>query len=285
MNLVLHVPAMRVAKVTLLVPPSFQIPIDRPVGKEVGFASGVQGPLLTPGEIVVADPAVYVASAQAEACAPGAHDAVWTFELTSLGSKTMTVPMFIDHLASPNDQNSEYEIQSCPPQPQTSKLQIDGLEFDLEWVTNPALHGAYSWRALVVPTSATGVPDALATYEVRSVEGIPSRLTLSGSYDRAHHQALLSARFVAPDLDVQGLPVSLYVLVPDEHVFPYRLLTWSRTNAYGVANFRRHTRATRKYAVRLEAIGDCSSTPMPLAPCKNQTWAHLASAFVRVRAK
>lgn len=295
MKLELHVPAMRVAKVTLLVPYSFQIPIDLPVGKKAGIASagvgGCQRDLTscpedwTEKSILVADPARYSGNAGAEACAPGAHDAVWTFELSSLlGSNAIKVPMFIDHLEYPNDQNSEYEIQFCPPQPETAKLRIDWLGFDLNSVSNPAVHGAYSWRALLVPASPTGAPDGAATYEVRSVEAIPSGLTLAGRYDRVRHQALLRARFVAPEMDASGTSVSLYTLVTGD-IFPLRFLTWARTDDSGVVPFRRRTTATRKYGVRIESIGACSPTPLPLAPCKNQTAAHLESVFVRVRAK
>jgi hypothetical protein len=201
-----------------------------------------------------------------------------------LGTSTrFKVPMFVDRTAPSDPSGAAYQIQFCLQQPQAATLGNDGLELDL-WpgLTNPAANGAYAWRALVAPAAPDGTIDTAATYEVRSLLAVPSRITLNGRYDRRSRRALLTGRFIAPALDVGQTPISLYEFDPSEHVAPWSFLTWRRTDASGRFLFRRPMSQTTKFGARIEAIGDCSPNPLALAPCRDETLATIASHTVTV---
>jgi hypothetical protein len=279
LDLALWLPGLNAAKVTLLVPGGYGMRLDQRPGTEVGEAGGRDGGLVIgPSSITTGNPDHYLTDAGAQACAPGRHAAVWSFDLRPLGATTYEIPIFID------PQDSGYELQLCLPQPGAQTFGMEGLELDFASVfTNPNANGAYDWRAIVVPATATGEPYAAAAYEVRSLIGIPSWITLSGRYDKRTKQAVLTGRFVAPGIDVRGTPVSLYQYDPEEHLEPWEFVVWRRTSADGSFTFRRRIARPTKFGVRVEAIGDCSAAPPAQSPCKNETLADVASRVITVR--
>jgi hypothetical protein len=279
LDLTLWVPSLNAAKVTLLVPGGYGMRIDQRPGRKVGGAGGRDGGLVIgPSSISTENPDQYLTDAGAQACAPGGHAAVWSFDLRPLGAATYKIPIFID------PQDAGYALQLCLPQPQAQTFGLEGLELDFAPVfTNPNADGAYDWRATVVPATASGEPDAAAAYEVRSLIGIPSRITLSGRYDKRMKQAVVTGRFVAPGIDVRGTPVSLYQYDPEEHLQPWQFVVWHRTGADGSFTFRRRIARSTKFGVRVESIGDCSSVPPAQVPCKNETLADVASRVITVR--
>jgi hypothetical protein len=279
LDLTLWLPRLDAAKVTLLVPGGYGMRIDQPPGTDVGLAGGRDGgSVIGPSSITTKNPDQYLTDAGAQACAPGRHAAVWSFELRPLGTATYKIPILID------PQDSGYELQLCLPQPKAQTFGLEGLELDFESVfTNPTTNGAYDWRAIVAPATASGEPDAAGAYEVRSLIGIPSAVTLSGRYDKRTKQAVLTGRFVAPGIDVGATPVSLYEFDPDEHLSPWSFVRWHRTSADGSFTFRRRIARSTKFGVRVESIGDCSSTPPAQLPCENETLADVASRVVTVR--
>jgi hypothetical protein len=279
LDFTLWVRRLNAAKVTLLVPSGYGMRIDQPPGTEVGDAGGRDGGLVIgPSSITAENPDQYLTNARAQACAPGGHAAVWSFDLRPLGTATYEIPIFID------PQNSGYELQLCLPQPKARTFGMEGLELDFASVfTNPNANGAYDWRAIVVPPTASGEPNTAAAYEVRSLIGIPSSITLSGRYDKRTKQAVLTGRFVAPGMDVGGAGVSLYQYDPDEHLEPWQFVRWRRTSADGSFTFRRRIARSTRFGVRVESIDDCSSTPSAQVPCKNETLADVASRAITVR--
>src|SRR5437868_2923574 len=86
------------ARIAIFAPAGGEVDLTRKVGDRVGSALvQVEGdtPLILGGSLVVDDPARYVADPAAQACAPGAHAAVWTFATRVLG-QPIAFPVFVD---------------------------------------------------------------------------------------------------------------------------------------------------------------------------------------------
>src|SRR5919204_444536 len=139
LDFTLWLPRLKAAKVTLLVPGGYGMRIDQRPGTEVGDAGGRDGGLVIgPSSITAENPDQYLTDTGAQACAPGGHAAVWSFDLRPLGAATYKIPIFID------PQDSGYELQLCLPQPKAQTFGMEGLELDFASVfTNPNTNGAY----------------------------------------------------------------------------------------------------------------------------------------------
>jgi hypothetical protein len=284
--LTLEVPAgaAEAGKVTLYVPDRYGLNPADPPGTREGDDFIDAGSDFGLGDLRAADPA-YIDPGQAQACAPGSHDAVWTLQF-DLSSTSLTVPVYIDRTSGEEAALGAYKLQICLPLahvasqaggwPLGSRVKALGLSFTR--ITNPGSAGVYVWRAFVSNPDATGNPDASTTYELRSDMPLPAKLSLAGRFDRAHHRAIFSGRLTTPSLPAGGLRISLYRRVG---VF-WRNVGSTRTSASGSYKFVRRQSKTTTYGTEVWAIGTCNGTSTAPRGCATETHGAIDSPNVRV---
>jgi len=279
----LYVPGMNAAKVVLVVPAGYGLRTNQAPGTNVGLSVGWSRSVGRPADIAAVDPAPYVTDPRSQACAPGPHTAVWLFHLGKAGGSSVSVPVFVDP-ASSGAGTSGYQLQFCLSQPATAGLGLDGIELDIDSaLTNPGAAGAYVWSTQVTPADPTGAPDQSATYELRSLVPIPSRVTLRGRADTGRRHAILTGRLIAPSINVAGTPVDLYARAPG--ALRFRFQSWTRTSSSGAFTFRRPLRGTTTYYAEVDSIEDCATPSTAPAGCRNETLDTVGSPDVRVRKK
>lgn len=283
-----HVPAAsaEVGKVTLYVPAGYGFaPVAAP-GTGEGHVFVQTASDIALGDLKAVNPAQYVNTPQAQACAPGPHAAVWTMGLSFGFSSTKTlVPIYIDPTSGGETALGAHKLQACLPLasvaspggwPLGSKLRDLDLEFTR--LTNPTSTALYVWRAFVSNPDAAGNPDSATTYELRSDMPLPAKLSLSGKFDRTHRRAVLSGRLISQALPVGGVPVGLYRLGKDDWTF----VGLSRTSANGSYRFVRRITKTGTYSTEAWGIGDCTGDSTAPTGCLNETLAAIDSSNVRI---
>ena len=276
--------AAEAGKLTLYVPAGYGLNPADPPGTREGDDFIDAGSDFGIGDLRAADPA-FLDPGQAQACAPGSHDAVWTLQV-DLDSTSLTVPVYIDGTSGEEAALGAYKLQICLPLahvasqaggwPLGSRVRVVGLSFTR--ITNPTSAGVYVWRAFLSNPDSTGTPDASTTYELRSDMPLPAKLTLGGRFDRKHHRAILSGRLMTPSLPVGGLEISLYRRVG--HFWKY--LASTRTPANGAYKFVLRQSKTTTYGTEVWAIGACNGTSTAPKGCATETHAAIDSPNVRV---
>lgn len=285
----LRVPAAaaEAGKVTLYVPAGYGFAPAAPPGTGEGHVFVQTASDFAFGDLKAVNPALYVNTPQAQACAPGPHAAVWTMGLEfGLVSTTKTlVPIYIDPTSGDETALGAYKLQACLPLtsvaspggwPLGSKLRELDLEFTR--LTNPTTTAVYVWRAFVSNPDPTGSPDASTTYELRSDMPLPAKLSLTAKFDRKHRRAVLSGRLISQALPVAGVPVGLYRRGTDDWTF----LASSRTSANGSYRFVRRITKTGTYATEAWGIRDCTGDSTAPTGCLSETLAAIDSSNVRI---
>ena len=278
--------AAEVGKVTLYVPAGYVFNPALAPGSTEGnvFMRTVSD--LGFGKLKTVDPAAYVNSPQAQACAPGPHAAVWTMRLEFFDSPTAVVPIYIDPTSGDEATLGAYKLQACLPLafvaspgglPLGSRVRELGLE--LTRGANPTSAAVYVWRAFVSNPDAFGNPNTSTTYELRSDMPLPAKLTLSGKLDRRHHRALLSGRLTTQVATVSKISVTLYRRGNDGLWTPQ---VSTRTSANGSFHFVRRITKTSIYSVEVWAIGACNGGSTAPAGCLSETRGAIDSPNVRV---
>jgi hypothetical protein len=167
-----------IASATILVPPGYDLKLDRPAGTQIGRAALALASAADPegtgaeanGSVVVGDPRLAASDPRISACAPGVHLAAWRLE-------PLDVPVLVDRATGPQAALGGYELRICPSL--RAGLALRSLSLDLQGVVvAPALPGLYVWRALLTPRTPSGGADPGGTYEARSIVPWPSVLTL-----------------------------------------------------------------------------------------------------------
>lgn len=284
--LTLEVPsgAAEAGKVTLYVPAGYGLNPADPAGTREGDDFIDVGSDFGLGDLRAADPA-FIDPGQAQACAPGSHDAVWTMQF-DLFSTSLTVPVYIDRTSGEEAALGAYKLQICLPLahvdsqaggwPLGSRVRTVGLSFTR--ITNPTSAGVYVWRAFVSNPDGTGNPDVSTTYEVRSDMPLPGKLTLAGRFDSQHHRAVLSGRLMTPSLPAGGIWVSLYRRVG----VVWKPLGSTRTSANGSYKFVHRQSKTTTYGTEVWAIGTCNGTSTAPKGCATETHGAIDSPSVRI---
>jgi hypothetical protein len=284
----ISVPAVsaEVEKVTLYVPAGYNLNLTAPPGTSEGHAFMGTASDFGFGALKAADPAAYVNSPQAQACAPGPHAAVWTMHLEFLLSDTAVVPIYMDPTSGDEATLGAYKLQACLPlshiaSPGGSPLgsRMRGLALEFTRFVNPTSAADYVWRAFVSNPDASGSPDLSTTYELRSDMPLPTKLTLSGKFDRRHHRALLNGRLTTQVSTVSAVGVTLYRRAKDGS---WTSVTSTRTSANGSFRFVRPLAKTSVYAVEIWAIGDCNGDSTAPNGCVNETRGSIDSRNVRI---
>jgi hypothetical protein len=213
------------AKVIIYAATGYTANLTQAPGTKVGelaatVASGGAS-LNVQGDVVADNPANYAGNPAAQACAAGTHAAVWVISVT-LGANALHIPMFVDPTAGPEAALGSYKLQVCFASPYVPEsaggapLGARVTEADLDFpVTpgvfrNPSTRGIFTWRAVVTPyTQGTATPDATATYELRSLASLPTRIALKAKWDAKRKRAVVNGTFNPPA--GLGFPASVIV--------------------------------------------------------------------------
>lgn len=276
-----------IAKVTLSAPAGYPMRLDHPPGTRLGIVSSSVSPVgggsLVPvgGTLVVESPARYASDPTAQACAPGAHTAVWAVTLSGL-AQSLELPIFVDWAGA----GSAAVLRFCPSwqtpggamSVRTLAATIDGVFGEL------TARGMNTWRALVSPPLPSLAPDEARTFELRAHEPVPHRVTVQGRYDERTRTAVLSGKLTAVGRPERRATVTF--LAVRERASTVLGVGTATTDVAGRFSFRHRTRRSTAYIAQTEidprACGEPSSAP---AGCAGETVAAppLAFALVRVR--
>ena len=279
--------AAEVEKWTLYVPAGYGFGAADPPGTPEGHVALETASDIGLGDLKAADPAKYVNSPQAQACAPGSHAAVWVMKFDGLASTPIpTIPIYIDPTSGTDTALGAYELQACLPlaelespggPPLGSRLRTLALEFT--HLTNPAASSLYVWRAFVSNPDTSGNPDPSTTYELRADMPLPAKLTLTTKYDRKHHRARLSGRLTTPAMPVAGIPVGLF---RPSGLFGWKFVAGTRTATDGSYTFSRTVKKSTTFGAAASSIGDCNGASVALNGCVDETLAEIDSPSVRI---
>src|SRR5262245_2021673 len=117
-DLLVHVPAAapEAGKVTLYVPAGYGLNPADPVGTKEGTVFVETASDFAFGDLKAVDPASYVNTPQAQACAAGSHAGVWTMNLEfELSSTKITIPIYFDPTSGDEAALGAYKLLACLP--------------------------------------------------------------------------------------------------------------------------------------------------------------------------
>jgi hypothetical protein len=283
-----------IARVTVTVPSGYTFDLGKPAGTSLGFASAVlsdgagTSSAFADGELVVDDPARYATDPGAQACAPGAHSAVWRTTFSVLGQE-FSLPIFVDVAGPTEPDSTAFVLRFCPiwsspavPAGVTAN-QVSFLVEDA--VTQPAAPGRYTWSAFVTPPMAASIaPDLAQTFELRTVVPFPHTLTLRARHDPKAKTVVLSGKMTAAGQPEPGVEISFAASTDSfsETAF-FGPVT---TNASGEFSIRRHVERTTQFSASVDPrTRPCQAPSSAPAGCPAETVSPppSASAVVRVR--
>lgn len=268
------------ARVVVYAPLGYGAAIAQAPGTKLGTAfadadaSGM--PLVLQGPITAADPSSYASDPAAQACAPGAHAAVWLATMTG-GAGVVRFPIFVDAAAGSDTAFASYELRFCPgaadtggPSAPPLRLEDEFLDMTGVW-TNPPL-GYYVWRAIDTPyVAGTTTADEASAVEVHSIVSIPQRVTAGARYDRAHRRVVVTGTVAAAGRPRGGIHI---------HVDASRTANGTYTTL-GIATTRKNGSYTFTHAlsrteyldvyVNYYYLDTCSVAPLGPAPCVRST--------------
>ena len=280
-----------VEKVTLYVPAGYGFDISAVPGTPEGHVALRTATDIGFGELKAANPANYVNTPQAQACAPGSGTAVWIMHFDSgfFSTQTLTVPIYIDPTTGDETALGAYKLQACLPLakrgspggwPLGSRVRTLAMEFTR--LTNPTSMALYVWRAFASNPDVNGNPDPSTTYELRADMPLPAKVSLSGAYDRKHHRARLSGKLTTSAMPIAGVPVALFRR-SSAAFGDWVYQTATRTTATGSYSFIRRVRKTTTFGVAAGAtVGDCNGASVAPIGCTSETLAEIDSPNVRI---
>lgn len=273
LNVILLAGSPAANTVVITVPAGYRANLAQPIGMKLGEAevdlapsSAAGAAAQVKGATIVSDPNAFAANPLAQSCAPGAHTATWSLNLTD----STSVPIAVDALTS----GGSYRITVCLNSlPHNGSTPVD-VYFEPNGVfRNPSAPRTYLWTALVTPADASGAGNPAAAFEVQAGEPIPEPLTLRATWDARHH--LLTARGV---LTGGGAPRSAIRV----HLFSgstsnkakMREIGVATTNRSGAYVFRKHQAKKPAYLyglVRFYFFDQCVGTSTAPAGCLSRT--------------
>ena len=269
------------ARVEVDVPRGYVLDLTQAPGSNVGNLFGSVGAAggqessitIASGQLTVDDPAKYVVDPVAQACAPGAHTAVWLTSLSVLG-QTLPLPVFVDPAPADATTGPAYRLTFCPlwapsaGSPSGIRL-IDGSFFFTALTAAPTDPGTYTWSALVAPTTAAYAPDPAAAYELRATIVIPQAFTLTARYVARTKTVIVTGHLTASGVPRAGVPVALTSRSRGgDLVFLGRLAT----DGAGTFAVRRRVAQTTTFSASVEdETGPCTAPSAAPAGCASET--------------
>jgi hypothetical protein len=247
------------------------------------------------GQILADDPAKHIT----DACAPGAHTAVWILRVTVSG-QMIDVPAYVDApplRADPLAGTSPFSITFCfgspyvpappagPGAPFGAKIVNAVLQLNQGMLRTPSARGSYPWRAFVTPyTVGTANPNAAGTVEARGVVDTPDLLSIAVKVTNKKKRTVrIGGNLRAGDFVLGGATVSLTGSVKAK----------KKTNSGGNVVFTARFKRKGVYTFRLSSnvlpyditSDGCKTATAPTLPCASATanGFTVTSRTVRVR--
>jgi hypothetical protein len=232
--------------ITVYVPRGYELALEHAPGTALGSAiafvsTGLPGAArqAVQGPITAADRAAHASSS----CAPGAHDAVWTFEFR-IGGTSYALPIYVDRLAGGH---AATQLRICPGSPAAPPptLALSYADITIERVfTNPRQRGTYAWNAVFVPyVPGTQTLDTARAVQSTAYIGLPASFALTAKLERrgAARFARVSGCLSEAGEALRGVRVRLWY--GGKTVFRSKLVALARTDARGclTARFRIRT--------------------------------------------
>ena len=280
----------RATQVEINLPAGYTIDLARPLGTEIGQASGFLVSATSDasasafGSLVVDDPAKYTVDDAAQACAPGTHAAVWRSDFSVLGGRTLSLLLFVDAPAA-----GGYVVRLCPQWPPSGSLWAGvsavALSFYVLGLRAPTARGVYVPSALVTPArEGSFEPDAAHAYEMRVTVPVPHLLTLHAKFDTAKKTALLSGHLTAQGVAEAGVPIQIsgYTGSPSDFDDSQTV----RTNGRGAFSIRVHVDKTTRFSAevadaRSHACSAASTAPGGCIETEGQPAGAIATVILR----
>jgi hypothetical protein len=276
-----------VGKITLYIPAGYGLDLTAPPGAKEGHVFFLTGSDIGVGDLTAVDPAAYDPTPEAQACAPGAHAAVWVMPLDFLISSARTVvPVYVDPTRGAETTLGAYKLQTCLPLaiipspggwPIGSRLR--DLTFEFTHFTNPAVAAVYTWRAFASYPDPSGNPDMSTTYELRSEMPLPAKLILKGKFDPKHGRAVLSGRLTTQTLSTGGIRIVLYRVSPQGS---RSQVATTRTSPNGSYHFARSIPKTSTYLTEVSGIAKCTGNSAAPRGCIDETRGAIDSPHTRI---
>jgi hypothetical protein len=175
-------------KISIYQPAGYTAALNQVVGTQIGTVhADLQALAISPdaiiqaeGTVLVADPAAYASNA----CAPGAHAAVWLLHVTVSG-QTIDVTVYVDPTTGTEQALGAAKLVLCLADPYDTapaairapfgvKLINAKLVLNSGVITNPSSAGTFLWRSIITPWNpASPAPDAAKTIEAQSIVTLP----------------------------------------------------------------------------------------------------------------
>jgi hypothetical protein len=280
-----------VAKIVIYVPQGYGLNTATPAGTTVGtidvtVEAGGSTLTIPTGNIVADNPANYVSLPQAQACAPGAHAAVWVAQPANF-----RIPIYVDPTSGAEAALGAFKLQTCLPSPADPKSPAPGtrvteaeLDFTRTVLTNPSTPDFYLWRVLVTPyVAGTATPNAAGTYELRSGVFIPSTLTIKKkSYSKKTKRLVLTGKLTVLGKPVKGAPVNVFSIASNGNV---KVVGRPKTNKAGAYSLKlKVTKTTVFSAIVFVGSNTCDASPPSVAPagCVNESDSSIFANVLRV---
>ena len=248
------------------------------------------------GQILAADPAAYTNNA----CAPGAHTAVWLLHVTVSG-QTLDVPVFVDTPVPAGDplaESAPLRLVMCFSSPYVgttvggapfgAKLLNATLKLNQGTIRTPTTRGSYIWRAVVTPYAVGGaLPAAANTVEARGIVRTPTILSINARVlSKKQRRVQISGLLRDGDANLPLVPVTLSRGGKPKGKAPYNLgpKTRKRTTTNGNVTFTLRFKkkgtvyfqlSTTTGARDLTSVG-CSPATTPTLRCVSATVAPIA---------
>ena len=249
-------------KVVIEVPTGYTLDLDAKPGAEVGQASisivGVDSPSFATGfgPLVAKDVSESLSDPRAQACAPGAHAAVWGLS-TSLAGQQVSLSVYVDRGSQPG---LAYVIHACSTGLSSDANSAASISLNLEGLVAPTTPGDYRWRTLVTPQNKPG-------YELQALLPLPESVSVRARYDRKRKTAVLTGKVIEG-----GKPLAR----ADITVIGQRNRTSNffeaRTNAQGAFTLSARVTGTTDFTLFVSpSIGPCTASSTLPGGCLGST--------------
>jgi hypothetical protein len=224
-------------KFVIEVPSGYTLDLNATAGTEIGDARiavvGIDSQSFATGygSMIAKDSTQYTSDVVAQACAPGAHAAVWAVS-TAIAGQQLSMTIFVDRGGEPG---VAYTLQSCPTGLTAGNTRSAAFISigDLDELAAPTSTGSYLWHAFVTPQSAQ-------TYELQALVPLPESVTLNARYEPKRRTAVLRGKVVEDGTSV-----------PNVRVF----VTGSRGDNRDFNTFQTQTKGDGSFSVRAHITG------------------------------
>jgi hypothetical protein len=236
-------------------------------------------------------------SPSAQACAPGAHLAVWVVNLKTQPVASV-LRIYVQRTLPAERALGAFKLTACPPSPYGTtaragvRPRIRLVQIALSFrsrrpvFTRPVAAGTYMWRLLVTPYSVDGsAPNETGTFEARARVEQPHVLNLHVVYLRKARALLMSGRLLARGKPRPGVRIRFYAA----HSTGTTRFGNTRTRADGRYSLRRRLWLRRDPRVLYFGAGadavkaPCSAPSVAPAGCVDENLSPPAFAAVTVR--